>query len=270
MKITARSLHLAGGIAALLLASTFTGFGITNSIPQFWDFEDMTNGQDIVDISTDSWYGEAGAFVATNGTYDTPQNGYPIDTNHTVFASLTAPVTNYVEGGAGATVWIDHMVKPERWKEDGPPPDLPADTQMAYFVNTNGHLVVYHCQLATSGARESNIWSEVDSVTIESNDWARISIGMIDPQTMKLIDGDIAAQTRQVFSNLSAVLTAAGVSLQEVVKTTVFLQDMGDFPEMNAVYKECFGSHKPARATIEVAKLPLGAGVEIEATAVRS
>ena len=92
----------------------------------------------------------------------------------------------------------------------------------------------------------------------------------LDPQTMKLIDGDIAAQTRQVFSNLSAVLTAAGLSLQEVVKTTVFLQDMGDFPEMNAVYKECFGSHKPARATIEVAKLPLGAGVEIEATAVRS
>jgi 2-iminobutanoate/2-iminopropanoate deaminase len=54
-----------------------------------------------------------------------------------------------------------------------------------------------------------------------------------------------------------------------VVKTTVFLQDMDDFPEMNAVYEDCFGTHKPARATVEVAKLPLGAQVEIEATAIR-
>jgi len=179
MKTTARSLHLAGGIAALLLASTFTGFGITNSIPQSWSFETKTNGEDIVDISTDSWYGEPGTFVATNGTYDTPQNGYPIDTSHNVYAHLSAPVTNQVQGGADKTVWIDHMVKPERWKQDDPPSDLPSDTQMAYFVNTNGHLVVYHCQLATSGARVSNIWSEVDSVAIGSNDWARISIGMI-------------------------------------------------------------------------------------------
>jgi len=180
MKITARSLHLAGGIAALLLASTFTGFSITNSIPQSWDFENMTNGQDIVDISTDSWYGDAGSFVATNGIYPPPQNGYPIDTNHYVFASLTAPVTNQVQGGAGTTVWIDHMIKPERWKQDDPPTDLPSDTQMAYFVNTNGHVVVYQRYITTNGTdTASNIWSEIDSVAIGSDDWARVSIGMI-------------------------------------------------------------------------------------------
>ena len=89
----------------------------------------------------------------------------------------------------------------------------------------------------------------------------------LDPETMQLIVGDVAEQTRQVFKNLSAVLKEAGVSLEQVIKTTVFLQDMNEFAEMNAVYAECFGDHKPARATIEVAKLPLGARVEIEAIA---
>jgi 2-iminobutanoate/2-iminopropanoate deaminase len=65
------------------------------------------------------------------------------------------------------------------------------------------------------------------------------------------------------------VLKAADTSLGKVVKTTVFLQDMNDFAAMNAVYAECFGDHKPARAAIEVAKLPLGSRVEIEAIAVR-
>lgn len=91
----------------------------------------------------------------------------------------------------------------------------------------------------------------------------------LDPKTMKLVEGDVAAQTQQVFKNLIAVLVAADVSLQQVVKTTVFLQNMNDFSEMNAVYAECFGEHKPARATVEVAKLPLGARVEIEAIASR-
>ncbi len=91
----------------------------------------------------------------------------------------------------------------------------------------------------------------------------------LDPESMVLIEGDVAAQTQQVFKNLSAVLEAAGVSLQQVVKTTVFLQDMNDFSEMNTVYAERFGDHKPARATVEVAKLPLGARVEIEAIASR-
>jgi 2-iminobutanoate/2-iminopropanoate deaminase len=91
----------------------------------------------------------------------------------------------------------------------------------------------------------------------------------LDPATMKLVEGGIDAQTRQVFRNLQAVLEAAGLTLAAVAKTTVFLQDMTDFSAMNKIYAECFGNHAPARSTVEVAKLPLGAKVEIECIAAR-
>lgn len=91
----------------------------------------------------------------------------------------------------------------------------------------------------------------------------------LDPGTMELVDGGIDAQTRQVFRNLQAVLEAAGLTLCDVVKTTVFLQDMTDFGAMNKIYAECFGGHAPARSTVEVAKLPRGAKVEIECIAAR-
>jgi len=91
----------------------------------------------------------------------------------------------------------------------------------------------------------------------------------LDPKTMKLVDGGIEVQTRQVLRNMQAVLDAAGLTLANVVKTTVFLQDMTEFAAMNAVYAECFGDHAPARSTVEVAKLPLGARVEIECIAAR-
>ena len=84
-----------------------------------------------------------------------------------------------------------------------------------------------------------------------------------------LIEGDVAAQTRQVLTNLQAVLTAAGSSLDQVVKTTVFLADMGDFAAMNAVYAEFFPANPPARSTVQVARLPRDARVEIEAFALR-
>ena len=84
-----------------------------------------------------------------------------------------------------------------------------------------------------------------------------------------LIEGDVAAQTRQVLTNLQAVLTAAGSSLDQVVKTTVFLADMGDFAAMNAVYAEFFPANPPARSTVQVARLPRDARVEIEAIALR-
>ena len=90
----------------------------------------------------------------------------------------------------------------------------------------------------------------------------------IDPVAGKLIEGDVAAQTRQVLTNLSTVLEAAGSSLDRVAKTTVFLVNMDQFKVMNAVYGEFFSSDPPARSTIEVAALPLGALVEIEAIAV--
>lgn len=85
-----------------------------------------------------------------------------------------------------------------------------------------------------------------------------------------LIEGDVAAQTRQVLRNLQAVLAAAGSSLDQVIKTTVFLADMRDFAAMNAVYAEFFPVHPPARSTVQVARLPRDARVEIEAVAVRT
>ncbi len=81
------------------------------------------------------------------------------------------------------------------------------------------------------------------------------------------LDGDIAAQTEQVFANLRAILEAAGSSLDNLVKTTVFLQDFDDFQAMNEVYARHVGERPPARSTVEVAKLPGGALVEIEAVA---
>jgi 2-iminobutanoate/2-iminopropanoate deaminase len=82
-----------------------------------------------------------------------------------------------------------------------------------------------------------------------------------------LLAGDIGAQTEQVFSNLRAILEAAGSSLDRIVKTTVFLQDLADFAGMNEVYARHVGDTPPARSTVEVAKLPSGALVEIEAIA---
>lgn len=91
----------------------------------------------------------------------------------------------------------------------------------------------------------------------------------LDPATGKLVEGDVAAQTKQCFANLFAVLEAAGLSGDDVVKTTVFLTDMANFPAMNAVYAERFASPFPARSTVGVRELPLGAMVEIEMVARR-
>ncbi|BDH59925.1 reactive intermediate/imine deaminase [Lysinibacillus sp. PLM2] len=84
----------------------------------------------------------------------------------------------------------------------------------------------------------------------------------------QLVEGDIVAQTTQVFENLKAVLAEAGSSLEKVVKTTVFLKDMNDFAAMNETYAKHFGDHKPARSAVEVARLPKDVRVEIEVIAV--
>ena len=89
----------------------------------------------------------------------------------------------------------------------------------------------------------------------------------IDPKTGEFVAGDIPEQTSQVLTNLSAILDAAGSSLNNVIKTTVFLADMNDFAAMNAVYAEFFIENKPARATVEAARLPRDARVEIECIA---
>lgn len=91
----------------------------------------------------------------------------------------------------------------------------------------------------------------------------------LDPATMEIVPGGVPEQTEQVMKNLAAILGQAGTSLQKVVKTTVFLVDMGDFAAMNEVYARHFGDHRPARSTVAVVGLPKGVRVEIEAIAER-
>jgi 2-iminobutanoate/2-iminopropanoate deaminase len=88
------------------------------------------------------------------------------------------------------------------------------------------------------------------------------------PGTGKLVEGDVKAQTRQVMQNLGHVLSAAGSSLAQAVKTTIFLADLADFAAVNEVYGSFFKSEPPARSTVQVAALPLGARIEVEVVAV--
>lgn len=108
------------------------------------------------------------------------------------------------------------------------------------------------------------------SLAIEAGDFLFVS-GQIplDAATGKLVEGDVSAQTRQSLENLKAILDAAGLTFEHVVKTTIFLTSMGDFSAVNEVYKAYVSEPYPARSTIAVAALPMGAKVEIEMTAVR-
>ena len=106
------------------------------------------------------------------------------------------------------------------------------------------------------------------SQAIKANGFVFVSGQLaLRPGATELVPGDITDQTEQVLANLQAILEASGTSLANVVKTTVFLQNLADFPGMNAVYAKHLGEAPPARSTIEVAKLPSGALVEIEAVA---
>jgi 2-iminobutanoate/2-iminopropanoate deaminase len=89
----------------------------------------------------------------------------------------------------------------------------------------------------------------------------------LDPETMTLVTGSIKDQTRRVLNNLKAILEAAGTNMERVLKATVFLKDMADFEEVNQVYSEFFSQHKPARACVQVARLPKDVAVEIEVVA---
>lgn len=92
----------------------------------------------------------------------------------------------------------------------------------------------------------------------------------LDPASMGMAGDDVGQQTERVLENLAAVLAEAGCRLCDVVKTTVYLTDMADFPVMNEVYAKHFGDHRPARAAVQAAALPKGGLVEIDAIAVRS
>lgn len=89
----------------------------------------------------------------------------------------------------------------------------------------------------------------------------------IDPQSGKLAGSDTISQTKQVLKNIKEILSAAGLEMKDIVKTTIFLVSMDDFKDVNMIYANAMGDHKPARSTVQVAGLPLGAKMEIEAVA---
>jgi 2-iminobutanoate/2-iminopropanoate deaminase len=93
--------------------------------------------------------------------------------------------------------------------------------------------------------------------------YASGQIGLI-PELGQMVDGGVEAQAKQVTKNLSAVLSEAGASIQDILKVNIFLVDMADFPLVNAIYADWLGEHRPARATVAVAALPLGAKVEMD------
>ena len=108
------------------------------------------------------------------------------------------------------------------------------------------------------------------SSALRAGDWLFVS-GQVpfDPSTGQLIDGDIAAQTRRVLDNVGALVSAAGLTLADIVRTTVFLADMNDFAAMNDVYRTYFFEPYPARSTVQAARLPRDARIEIDAIAFR-
>jgi hypothetical protein len=192
MRTTQKGLFAVGIMALACSIATAHG-AITNDLDVtphlFWSFEsytnmhDIANGEDVVDGITNTWYGETEALVVSNMTYTPPTAGYPLTgSTHANVAMLNANVSNLVTCGPGKTVWIDHLIEPRRWDQEGHPTDIPADAQMAYYVNTNGNLVIFHHlsdSFANSLANLGNMWTEIDlPEAVESNTWNRTSIEM--------------------------------------------------------------------------------------------
>jgi 2-iminobutanoate/2-iminopropanoate deaminase len=121
--------------------------------------------------------------------------------------------------------------------------------------------------VATDGAPKA-IGPYSQAITMDSLVFTAGQVAL-DPRSGELVGRTTAEQTEQVFANLKAVLAAAGTAHGNVVKTTVYLADMADFGQMNEVYAKHFGSHKPARSTVQAAGLPKGARVEIDVIAVK-
>lgn len=122
-------------------------------------------------------------------------------------------------------------------------------------------------KVVQTGAAPLAVGPYSQAVQIGSTIYCSGQLGM-DPDTGELVGAEVGEQTRRVLQNLAAVLAVSGSGLAHVLKTTVYLADMDDFAAMNAVYAEAFGEHRPARATVEVSRLPKDARVEIDCIAV--
>lgn len=138
-------------------------------------------------------------------------------------------------------------------------------------------LIILHSTLLTLSAQLKVITSPDApkvigpySQAIEANGFVFLSGQIaIDPVTSTMIENDIEKQTRQIFTNIRAVLKEAGTDIAKVVKCTVFMIDLNDFVKMNKIYEEQFAGHKPARSTVQVARLPKDVLIEIECIAVK-
>jgi 2-iminobutanoate/2-iminopropanoate deaminase len=108
------------------------------------------------------------------------------------------------------------------------------------------------------------------SPAMRAGEWVVLAgqVGL-DPHTGQLVDGGTEAQARQALLNVAGILADCGLTFDDVAKTTVFVTNLGEFAQINAIYADAFGSHKPARSTVQVAALPGGASVEIEVWALR-
>ncbi len=122
------------------------------------------------------------------------------------------------------------------------------------------------CQTIHSDAAPKAVGPYSQAVVHDGMIWLSGQIGLV-PERGELAGEDLASQARQVMANLTAVLEAAGARTCDIVKVNIYLIDMGDFPELNALYAEWLGEHRPARATVAVAALPLGARIEMDAVA---
>ena len=140
------------------------------------------------------------------------------------------------------------------------------EEQSLHYGYADVHVGI-HREVVASERAPKALGPYSQAIRIDSTVFCSGQVGL-DAATGRLVAGDVQAQTRQALANLAAVLEAAGTSLPNVVKTTVFLANMDEFQEMNAVYAEFFPQSPPARSTVQVARLPLGALVEIEAIAV--
>ena len=123
-------------------------------------------------------------------------------------------------------------------------------------------------QIVSTAAAPQAIGPYAQATIVGNTVYTAGQIGL-DPTTMQVVAGGVSEQTAQVMKNLAAVLEAAGSSLSQVAKTTVFLVDMADFVAMNEVYGKAFGDHRPSRSTVAVSGLPRGVRVEIECVAAR-
>jgi 2-iminobutanoate/2-iminopropanoate deaminase len=128
--------------------------------------------------------------------------------------------------------------------------------------NRNEVFIVKKCFLTQNGPRAIGPYS---TAVIHGNTCYLSGVIPVVPSTGKLAEGGAEEQARQVFENMKTVLAELNSSMDNVLKTTVFLQDLGTFAAVNAIYAEYFGPNYPARSCVEVAKLPMGALVEVEA-----